>query len=218
MLRRMDEKTLFEALISYFCLIPAIACHEFAHAWMADKCGDDTPRMQGRVTLNPIAHMELLGTVILPLLCFSFSRGSGFMFGWGRPVQVNPSNFRNRRRDDTLVSAAGPAMNLILAMVAMIVAKVAAMLGLNQVHAAGVHLAEMSTLLGVFNLLPIPPLDGSHVVKNLILMREETYLNLCQYGFLFVFIAIQVPALMGFVYKVSWLTMSAMATVVRLPL
>jgi len=133
-------------------------------------------------------------------------------------VMVNPSNFRNRRRDDTLVSLAGPLMNILLALLSVIVAKLAALAHLPAVYSSCILLAGLSLFLGVFNLLPIPPLDGSHVVKNLILMREETYLNLCQYGFLLVFIAIQVPAIMGFVSKTSYYLLALMAMGVRLPL
>jgi Zn-dependent protease len=202
-------------LISYACLVPVISCHEFAHAWVADKCGDNTPRMQGRVTLNPLAHMDLIGTVILPLLSLYFT---SMIFGWGRPVYVNPSNFRERRRDDTLVSLAGPGMNFLMAAIAIMVAKIGSSFGLESLLSAGISIAWISLLLAFFNLIPIPPLDGSHVVKNLILMKDETYLAISQYGMLLVIIAIQIPMLNHFLSLATIRTLSAMAAMVRLPI
>jgi len=213
MLSLVDTHQLMNGLIGYACLVPVIACHEFAHAWVADKCGDDTPRMQGRVTLNPLAHMELVGTVILPLLAIYLT---GFSFGWGKPVYVNPSNFRNRRVDDTLVSIAGPAMNLAMAVVFMMVAKAGSLFGLWAVTLACFKVAEISLWLGFFNLLPIPPLDGSHVVKNLIQMREETYLGLCQYGFLFVIIAVQIPFVTRIIESATVKSLTIMAVAMNL--
>lgn len=213
----VDANQLLNGLIGYACLVPVIACHEFAHAWVADKCGDDTPRQQGRITLNPIAHMELMGTVILPIMTMLFS-GGAFSFGWGRPVYVNPSNFRNRRRDDTLVSLAGPGMNFLLAALAIMAGKLGAILGQGVITDAAINLASISLLLGFFNLLPIPPLDGSHVLKNLIRMREETYLGISQYGMILVIIAVQIPALNSFIFNATAITLRAIAHAVNLPL
>ena len=169
--------------------------------------------MQGRVTLNPLAHMEWVGTLILPLLSIYLG---GFVFGWGKPVYVNPANFRNRRVDDTLVSLAGPAMNMAMAVVLMVLAKAVAIAGLGIVTLACAKVAAISLLLGFFNLLPIPPLDGSHVVKNLIHMREETYMGLCQYGFLFVIIAVQIPLVTRIIQTATWKSLSVMAAVMNL--
>src|SRR5438876_4647195 len=111
----MDPNMVIDGLIQYLGLIVLLTFHEFGHAWTAWKCGDDTARLQGRVSLNPIVHMELLGTVILPLLGIFLSAAdsklAGFIIGWGRPVPVNINNLRRRRLDDTLVALAGPAMN-----------------------------------------------------------------------------------------------------------
>ena len=209
----VDTREIIGGLISYACLVPVIACHEFAHAWVADKCGDDTPRSQGRVTLNPLAHMELVGTLILPLLSIYLG---GFMFGWGKPVYVNPGNFRNRRVDDTLVSLAGPAMNLAMAVALMVLAKISSIAGLEVLTSACIQVTTISLLLGFFNLLPIPPLDGSHVVKNLIHMREETYFGMCQYGFLLVIIAVQIPFVSWMIQFATVKSLSMMAAAVNL--
>jgi Zn-dependent protease len=191
----MDTKDIIDGLISYLCFIPILTCHEWAHAWVAMKCGDDTARNLGRVTLNPVAHIDPVGTIVLPMLAiFLSAMGSGlssFIIGWGKPVPVNLSNLRNRRRDDTLIALAGPAMNVLLALVVLAFAKVSIGLGFPQVAEASARLAILSLYLCFFNLLPIPPLDGSHVLKNFIGMKEETYWRLCQYGFIAVIIAIQ---------------------------
>src|SRR5436853_144008 len=101
----MDLKLLYDGLATFLCTIVIITCHEFGHAWMASRCGDDTARLQGRITLNPLAHIDLLGTIILPLVSLFLSlQGSSIgslIIGWGKPVPVNISNLRRRRLDDT---------------------------------------------------------------------------------------------------------------------
>lgn len=184
-------------LLIYACFIPVLTFHEFAHAWTAWKCGDDTARLQGRITLNPIAHMELLGTVILPLLgiflSLSGSMLAGFIIGWGKPVPVNPHNLAHPRRDGTLIAMAGPAMNILLALLFMGWAKIGAMAGSSELIQLGLMLTSVSLFLAFFNLLPIPPLDGSHVLKNAIDMSWETYMRLAQYGFIAIIVLLQVP-------------------------
>ncbi|MFA6544353.1 MAG: site-2 protease family protein [Limisphaerales bacterium] len=216
----MTQSAIIEGLLTYLCFIPLLTFHEWAHAWVAWKCGDDTAYHQGRVTLNPVAHMELLGTVILPLvgifLSLSSSALAGFIIGWGRPVPVNISNLRNPRRDDTLVALAGPAINVLLAFALLALAKIGAMTGVNQLGDVFIRMAILSLFLCFFNLLPIPPLDGSHVLKNLIGMSYETYWKLCQYGFLAVIIAINIPAVRGIVVGATKVTFYTMASVLRL--
>ncbi len=194
----MDQKILFDGLASYLCVVVIITLHEFGHAWMAWKCGDDTAHSEGRVTLNPIAHMDMIGTVILPLIVvFLSASGSGlgrFIIGWGKPVPVNLSRLRHPRRDDILVSMAGPAMNVVLAVAVMIIGRMAELANWGVVQDAAVQLAFISMFLCFFNLLPVPPLDGSHVVKNLIRMSHETYARISQYGFFIVIVLVQIPA------------------------
>jgi len=194
---------LVDGLIVYLCFIPILTFHEFAHAWVASKCGDDTARDQGRVSLNPAVHIDPLGTIFLPLLALFLgaadSKLAGFIIGWGKPVPVNLSNLRHPRRDDTLVALAGPFMNVLLAFGILVLVRIlaAAMGSLGDgghwkvlFEMAG-RLSVVSLFLCFFNLLPIPPLDGSHVLKNFIGLRDETYWRLCQYGFIAVIIALQ---------------------------
>jgi Zn-dependent protease len=199
----MDHNALVAGLIQYVCLIVLLTFHELAHAWAAWKCGDDTARSQGRISLNPLVHMDLVGTVVLPLLVvFLGATGSSlgrFIIGWGKPVPVNLSNLRHPRRDDTLIALAGPAMNLLLAFVIMGVAKVGLIVQHPPLVDISVHLIQLSLVLCFFNLLPIPPLDGSHVLKNVIGMSNELYWRFCQYGFIIVILALQFPQVTGLI-------------------
>ena len=199
MLAAMNTQVLIDGLISYLCFIPLLTFHEFAHAWVAWKCGDNTARDQGRVTLNPIAHIDTVGTIVLPLLSVflgatAASGLSSFIIGWGRPVPVNLSNLSKPRWHDTLIALAGPAMNVLLAIAIVGIGKIAGLFGAAAVVEMADRLAVLSLFLCFFNMLPIPPLDGSHVVKNLIRMKHETYWQLCQWGFIAVIIIWQIPA------------------------
>lgn len=193
----MDTAALLEGLLFYLCFIPVLTFHEFAHAWTSWKCGDDTAKDLGRVSLNPIVHMELVGTVILPMLAIYFSVANpalaGFIIGWGKPVPVNLNNLRNPRRDDTLIALAGPGMNLILAFLCMAIAKIGYVLKANgnaQVGeilvTTGFLLVQVNLVLAFFNLLPIPPLDGSHVLWNALRLSYESYFRVMPYGILIV--------------------------------
>lgn len=144
----------------------AITFHEFAHAWMADKLGDDTPRRQGRLTLNPFAHIDPVGAVLL------ITAG----FGWGKPVQINPNNFNRTisiKKGNALVSIAGPAMNIILAVIFSIIYGLLIRFGGsflatttgNVLIEIIVSTIEMNVGLGIFNLIPLPPLDGSKILE-----------------------------------------------------
>ncbi len=196
----MDAQ-LTDALILFVAFVGCVVLHEFAHAWMADRCGDDTPRMQGRLTLDPLAHIEWIGTIILPLVITVISAVSGnaMLFGWGRPVLVNLNNFRQRRRDDILVSAAGPAMNLVIAFVVLAITKVIVLAGGESFIYIGWKIARLSLFLCFFNLLPIPPLDGGHIMRNLVNMSDEVYAMLSRHSFLFLMLIWRVPAIQDFV-------------------
>src|SRR5438445_1916089 len=127
----MNTQALIDGLLQWIAFVAFVVLHEFAHAWTATRCGDDTPKLQGRLTLDPMAHIDWLGTVILPLMVVAMGAATGQMmlFGWGRPVQVNLNNFHHRRRDDILVSGAGPAMNLLLAIAVLAITKVVELSG-----------------------------------------------------------------------------------------
>jgi Zn-dependent protease len=179
-------------IFEFVLLLFALSLHEASHAWMASRLGDQTARMLGRVTLNPIKHIDILGTIILPLVML-FAPGFGqFLIGWAKPTPVNSRNFKHFKRDDMLVTLAGPGSNLLIALVSMVLLVVlakAAPGGELVVHALaagawGLALAQggavvpvglllylsvwLNLMLTIFNLLPIPPLDGSHILRNVL--------------------------------------------------
>ena len=158
--------------------------HEYAHAWAATRLGDDTPRREGRLTLNPLAHVDWIGTVILPTV--TSLMGGGFL-GWGKPVSTNPSNLRGGLNGLAAVALAGPASNVVFAMVLAVVARLTAtaLPGVAHFAVQGVYL---SLYLALFNLLPVPPLDGS---KLLLALRIPLviYRELAQFGFLLLVVA-----------------------------
>jgi Zn-dependent protease len=216
----MDTSRLVDGLISFACFIPILTLHEWAHAWTAHKCGDDTARSLGRISLNPAAHIDPIGTIALPFLAiFLGAIGSGaasFIIGWGKPVPVNISNLRHRRRDDTLVALAGPAMNVVLALGVLVAGKLFAIPGWTTLVEGCQWLALISLFLCFFNLLPIPPLDGSHVLKNAVGMSEETYGNLCRFGFIAVILVIQLPGVRETIALATFGTFNLLALVVGL--
>ena len=190
----MDPKQLVEGLILYLTLLILLTFHEFGHAWTAWKCGDDTAKSQGRVSLNPMVHIDLIGTVLLPLIMiFASPAIGGFLVGWAKPVPVDPSKLRNRKVDDILVTLAGPGMNLILAVALLGLARIGAVSGLAGMEEVCKDGAHLSLLLCFFNLLPIPPLDGSQVARVLIGMSYETYYQIARYGIFILIVALQIP-------------------------
>jgi len=142
--------------IIFPALLLAITIHEFAHAWMADKLGDPTPRYQGRVTLDPRAHLDPIGTAAIFLTSF----------GWGKPVQFDPYNLKNPSRDTALVALAGPASNLILATALGLLLKLGLLGGILAV--AAYQIVFINVILAIFNLVPIYPLDGSKIIVPLL--------------------------------------------------
>ncbi|MET0261605.1 MAG: site-2 protease family protein [Rariglobus sp.] len=188
-----------EGLIFYIFLVACVSIHEWAHAFTADKLGDPTPRSQGRVTLNPIAHMDLIGTVILPLLCIFVLPGS-FFFGWGKPVMVNTSYFRHRVRDDILTTLAGPGSNLVLALLTAIIGGLACRFFDTSLVYLVVSFISLNVLLAVFNMIPLPPLDGSRVMRHVVGMSEETFINLSRWSFLILIVAINIQPVRAVLY------------------
>ncbi len=193
-------------IIWFIVLLFSLSFHEAAHAWTSEKFGDDTGRLQGRITLNPIAHIDIFGTILFPIV----SALSGIpLLGWAKPVQTNPLMWRDKTRANISVSAAGPISNFILAAVAFIVIKVLIVTGTVYLRGGYYTLVEpiaqdagfiapLSVLLsvmlllniglGVFNLIPVPPLDGSHVLEELLpASMAEAYAQVQPYGFMLLY-------------------------------
>ncbi|MEY4307143.1 MAG: hypothetical protein RJA95_511 [Verrucomicrobiota bacterium] len=190
----MDAQTLRDGLLQLILLIISIGLHEFGHAWMADLRGDPLPRMQGRVTLNPFAHADPIGTIALPAIMIFLSPGFG-LIGWGKPVQISLPNPRTRRMDDIYITLAGPAMNLVLCFVLAVIGG----LGNFDPKTQGVVIQFLvngiflNAGLVVFNLIPIPPLDGSRLALRLGLFSEEFFLSLARWGFVVLIVLVNLP-------------------------
>lgn len=172
MLLQLLRTNPMEFLVLAVALIGALTIHEFAHAWAADRLGDPTPRSQGRLTLNPLAHLDPLGTLLL------FVAG----FGWGKPVLFDPYNLRTPRRDIPLIAAAGPLSNILLAFVAALLVFILP----HPWNGSAAIFFHINVALAAFNLIPLAPLDGSKILQGLLPKRlayefEET---LSRYGFI----------------------------------
>ena len=204
----------------WMCLVVLLSFHEFAHAWMAYKCGDDTARIMGRMTINPVVHIDPLGTVFIPLAMLLLSPDF-IVFGWAKPVPVNPSNLSSRKRDDILISMAGPAMNIILAFVLMFVLRLMELspsISNSAIVEKLPEIALISLFLCFFNLIPIPPLDGSHVMRHVVGMSEEMYYSIAKWGFLILILILNFFPIVGFViYNISWAVRELMKVLLLFP-
>lgn len=158
----------------------AITVHEAAHGWVANKFGDRTASLLGRVTLNPVPHIDLVGTIIVPLICLMVSP---FIFGWAKPVPVDYRNLRSPRRDMALVALAGPFSNFIMALFWGAIMKLGIYLLANQITTNTLLLLMgqagiiINLILGLLNLIPIPPLDGSRVVSSFLPTKLSVWYN-----------------------------------------
>jgi Zn-dependent protease len=189
----MDSRTIIDGLIMYIGLVVLLTFHEFGHAWMALKCGDDTAKQQGRCSLNPLVHIDPIGTVLLPLVMIFMPGAGRFLVGWAKPVPFDVTKFRNPRLDDIFVAMAGPWMNLLLAVVLIGLARVGMIVGSPSMAVLCIQTAQLSLVLCFFNLIPIPPLDGSHVLRHLVGMSYETYWQFARFGIIGIIIVLQIP-------------------------
>jgi Zn-dependent protease len=207
----MDLTHLIDGLIKYLCLIVLLTFHEFGHAWTAWRCGDDTARLHGRVSLNPLAHIDPIGTVLLPLIMILLPGAGRFLLGWAKPVPVNPYNLRHPRVDDILVTLAGPGMNLVLAVLIMGFARVGVALHANNMIEVCVQMASTSLLLCFFNLIPIPPLDGSQVARSLFNLSYEAYAQFARFGMLILIVVLQIPLVREVLATVTFVSLALIA-------
>lgn len=177
--------------ISYIILVIAITMREFGRAYAADKLGSVVPRMEGRVTINPLAHMDLMGTVICPIVCLALCMGTQFplVFGWGKPVNAPFTNPKTFVRDDVITTLAGSAMNLVLAFLSAVLLAVFAAFKLESYAFVATYSIGINAVIFVLNMLPIPPLDGGKLLKYAVKMSEETYIRFSQFG-IFIFFGI----------------------------
>ncbi|QQG44200.1 MAG: site-2 protease family protein [Candidatus Roizmanbacteria bacterium] len=180
---------LIAIIISVLVLIISVVVHEYSHAKAADHLGDPTAKLNGRLTLNPLAHIDILGSIILPL--FLIITQAGIIFGWAKPVPIDYYNFRNPRKDSALVSLAGPGSNLSLAIICSILLNLFILFKLSFLITIGslilIPLIKINIILGVFNLLPIHPLDGFKIVEGILPAdKTQEWKGLEKYGFIFI--------------------------------
>jgi Zn-dependent protease len=194
----LNAEEIIPRLVIYMVvLLLAISAHEAAHAWMSYKFGDDTARLLGRITLNPIAHTDPIGTLLIPIVGFVFGAMTGGgrlpLIGWGKPTPVNPLRWRQKDLANVMVSIAGILANLLIAVIAFTILKVLLVTGLirsipdtfiEPVLLFLEFLLTMNVSLAVFNLLPFPPLDGSKVLETFLPASMQPALAVLeQYGF-----------------------------------
>lgn len=184
--------TIISTLIFIAIILVAITVHEFAHAWTADVMGDPTPRFAGRLTLNPIKHIDPIGFIMLLLV----------RFGWAKPVPINPYNFKNPARGEMIVSLAGPLSNFLLAfLAARLLRFLPYQISMNAVfQSIATDFILINIGLAVFNLLPIPPLDGSHILDKF--LPEDIKQMFEQYGFLILLFIFIYPPISQFIFKI----------------
>jgi Zn-dependent protease len=209
---------IYVGLIQFIVLLLSLSVHESAHAWTADKLGDPTARYLGRVSLNPIVHTDLLGTIIFPLMGIFLG---GFLFGWAKPVPVNVSRLRHPGRDHMIVAAAGPISNLLIATVlftCLMIMKSVSADGARMIYSVAAYQfagdsilvpltavaywgVMLNLLLAVFNLIPIAPLDGAAVLSGLVPRSVAAALDQIQsYGFMLL-IALLYLGIPGMLYS-----------------
>jgi Zn-dependent protease len=196
---------LLNVVVPIAIVLLSLTVHEAAHAWTADRLGDPTARMLGRVTFNPIAHIDPIGTILLPLIA---AMGNFPVIGWAKPVPVDIRRLRHPRRDFMLVAAAGPASNILQGIVAAIAYHVLPLDGISLLRLnwsrVVEHVTEINMLLAVFNLVPIPPLDGGNVLAGLLPpSAAEVFNKLRPFGFIILYALLLSGALNTFVFPLA---------------
>ncbi len=201
--------------------IMAVVFHEYAHGWIANRWGDDTAKKQGRLTLNPIPHMDPIGTLLFPII--NMLSGMNLLFGWAKPVPINPSRFRKYRAGLFWVSIAGPGMNFLLACLSglafgSIRAWVPRDFYLYEPLIAMAYVSvSLNYALGIFNLLPLPPLDGSKIIEAFLPLRlAQKYESITQYSFFILLALLMSGAFSILSYPIHFMTHLTLYTVASL--
>jgi len=185
----LEVYEILKTVVSLLILLFSVVFHEVAHGFVAYRLGDPTAKYQGRLSLNPLKHLDPIGSVMLPLFMFLLTRGAGPIFGYAKPVPVNPYNFKDQKWGNLKVSIAGPATNFLIAITSGLILRFFPFSG------AAFDLVSLISiynfLLGIFNLLPIPPLDGSHILFSFLPEKEYQIKSMFrEYGFLLLMLVI----------------------------
>ena len=198
----MGDFNLMGAVAKAAILFPpfllALCCHEFAHGWEARRRGDRTAEMMGRLTLNPMAHMDIIGTVILPLM--GFMGGLPFVFGWAKPVPVNSRNLDHVVKDMFWIAAAGPLSNVLLAVISSILLIVLSGIGVpKQVMMMLLTFGMVNIILAVFNMIPLHPLDGGKVLARFLPTSWNEFLEAHQGANMFILLGLMLTGVLAFI-------------------
>jgi Zn-dependent protease len=201
----MQEEALIELIFSIAVLVFSVVAHEVSHGYMALFLGDGTARRAGRLTLNPIKHLDPVGSVLVPMVTALAT--PGFVFGWAKPVPYNPYNLRDQKWGDAKVALAGPAANLLIALVFGLILRFVPTLAMLPVFSLIQTIVLVNLVLALFNLFPIPPLDGSKILYSLLphrLRYIEEYLERYSLAFLLIFVFFLWPYVLPLVQWAYW--------------